>query len=79
MTDELSARYGELLTGADDCVDRIVVNAYFSLGHSPGGFRVRWRRLHHGAEEQLDNTHLMHMAGRFSRPVRAWRRPTRSR
>ena len=40
MTDELSKRYGELLTGAYDCVDRIVLNAYFSLGHNPGGFRV---------------------------------------
>jgi hypothetical protein len=72
MTDELSKRYGELLTGAYDCVDRIVLNAYFSLGHNPGGFRVWWRRLYDGSEEQLDNTHLMRMAGRFSRRVRAF-------
>jgi hypothetical protein len=72
MTDELSERYGELLAGAYDCVDRIVLNAYFSLGHNPGGFRVWWRRLHEGSEEHLDNTHLMRMAGRFSRRVRAW-------
>jgi hypothetical protein len=72
MTDELSKRYSELLAGAYDCVDRIVLNAYFSLGHNPGGFRVWWRRLHDGSEEQLDNTHLMRMAGRFSRRVRAW-------
>jgi hypothetical protein len=72
MTDELSKRYGELLAGAYDCVDRIVLNAYFSLGHNPGGFRVWWRRLHDNSEEQLDNTHLMRMAGRFSRRVRAW-------
>ena len=72
MTDELSKRYGGLLTGVYDCVDRIVLNAYFSLGHNPGGFRVWWRRLHDGGEEQLDNTHLMRMAGRFSRRVRAW-------
>ncbi|HEY5985404.1 MAG TPA: hypothetical protein VIV12_03320 [Streptosporangiaceae bacterium] len=31
-----------------------------------------WRRLHDGSEEHLDNTHLMRMAGRFSRRVRAW-------
>jgi hypothetical protein len=74
MTDELSKRYGELLAGAYDCVDRIVLNAYFSLGHNPGGFRVWWRRLHEGSEEQLDNAHLMRMAGRFSRRVRAWAR-----
>ena len=72
MTDELSKRYGELLAGTYDCVDRIVLNAYFSLGHNPGGFRVWWRRLHEGCEEQLDNTHLMRMAGRFSRRVRAF-------
>src|SRR6266581_4797997 len=72
MTDELSKRYGELLAGAYDCVDRIVLNAYFSLGHNPGGFRVWWRRLHNGSDQQLDNAHLMRMAGRFSRRVRAF-------
>jgi hypothetical protein len=72
MTDELSERHGELLAGAYDCVDRIVLNAYFSLGHNPGGFRVWWRRLHDNSEEQLDNAHLMRMAGRFSRRVRAF-------
>jgi hypothetical protein len=72
MTDELSERYGQLLTGAYDCVDRIVLNAYFSLGHNPGGFRVWWRRLHDNSEAHLDNTHLMRMAGRFSRRVRAF-------
>jgi hypothetical protein len=70
--DELSERYGELLYGAYDCVDRIVLNAYFPLGHNPGGFRVWWRRLHDNSEEQLDNTHLMRMAGRFSRRVRGF-------
>jgi hypothetical protein len=71
MTDELSERYGELLAGAYDCVDRIVLNAYNPLCHSPGGFRSWWRRLHRGSEEQLDNTHLMRMAGRFARRLRA--------
>jgi hypothetical protein len=72
VRDELTERYGDLLTGSYDCVDRIVLNAYFSLGHNPGGFRVWWRRLHGDSEEQLDNTHLMRMAGRFARRVRAW-------
>lgn len=72
MADDFSARYGELLTGGYDCVDRIVLNAFFSLGHNPGGFRTWWRRLHDGSDETLDNTHLMRMAGRFSRRVRAW-------
>lgn len=31
-----------------------VLNAYFSLGHSPGGFRVWWRRWHDDRDEQRD-------------------------
>jgi hypothetical protein len=69
-TDGFSERYGDLLSGSYDCVDRIVLNAYFPLCHSPGGFRVWWRRLH-GDDAELDNAHLMRMAGRFARRVRA--------
>jgi hypothetical protein len=72
VADDFCERYGNLLTGSYDCVDRIVLNAYFSLGHNPGGFRVWWRRLHEGSEELLDNTHLMRFAGRFARRVKAW-------
>ena len=72
VADDFSERYGDLLTGSYDCVDRIVLNAYFSMGHNPGGFRVWWRRLHGGSDEQLDNTHLMRFAGRFARRVKAW-------
>ncbi len=72
VADEFSARYGDLLTGAYDCVDRIVLNAYFPMGYNPGGFRTWWRRLHGGSDEQLDDTRLMRMAGRFARRVKAW-------
>ena len=72
MADDFSERYGDLLTGSYDCVDRIVLNAYFPLGHNPGGFRVWWRRLHDGSDEELDNAHLMRLAGRFARRVKAW-------
>jgi hypothetical protein len=68
--DGFSERYGDLLFGSYDCVDRVVLNAYYPLGHNPGGFRTWWRRLH-GDDEQLDNAHLMRMAGRFARRVRA--------
>ena len=71
MPDSLSERYEDLLTGSYDCVDRIVLNAYFRMGHDPGGFRLWWRALS-GSDETLDNTHLMRMAGRFSRRVRAY-------
>jgi len=68
MPESLSERYGELLSGSYDCTDRIVLNAYFRMGHTPGGFRVWWGILT-GSEETLDNTHLMRIAGRFSRRV----------
>jgi hypothetical protein len=71
MPDSLSGRYADLLTGSYDCVDRIVLNAYFRMGHDPGGFRLWWRALS-GSDETLDNTHLMRMAGRFSRRVRGY-------
>jgi hypothetical protein len=72
VADDLAERYGDLLTGSYDCVDRVVLKAYFAVGHSPGGFRVWWRRLHGGSDDQLDDTHLMRMAGRFARRVKAW-------
>jgi hypothetical protein len=71
MADSLSDRYADLLTGSYDCVDRIVLNAYFRMGHHAGGFRVWWRMLT-GSDETLDNTHLMRLAGRFSRRLRAY-------
>jgi len=72
VADDFSERYAGLLAGSYDCVDRVVLNAYFPLGCRPGGFRCWWRRLHDGSDEQLDDTHLMRMAGRFSRRVKAW-------
>lgn len=71
MMDNLSQTYAELLDGVYDCPDRIVLNAYFRAGHIPGGFRLWWRDLH-GSDENLDNEHLMRMAGRFSRRIRAY-------
>ncbi len=72
MVDELSAYDGDLLDGRYDCVDRIVLNAYNTVCYSAGGFRTWWRRLKNGEEDTLDNAHLMRMAGRFSRRVRAY-------
>jgi hypothetical protein len=72
VADDFTERYGDLINGSYDCVDRVVLNAYFPLGHGPGGFRHWWRRLHDGSDDQLDNTHLMRMAGRFARRLKAW-------
>jgi len=71
MYDEFTHYYAEFLDGTYDCVDRIVLNGYFWLGQSPGGFRTWWRRLY-GSDDNLDNAHLMRMAGRLSRRVRAF-------
>src|SRR3990172_4400749 len=70
MLDEYSDYYADLLDNTYDCVDRIVLNAYFRMGQSAGGFRTWWRQLM-GSDDNLDNAHLMRMAGRFSRRVRA--------
>ena len=35
MADGLSKRYADLLTGSYDCVDRIVLHAYFRMGTIP--------------------------------------------
>jgi hypothetical protein len=72
VSDDFSERYGDLLTGSYDCVDRIVLNAYYPLGHNPGGFRVWWRRWHGDSDGDLDDARLMRLAGRFARRVRAW-------
>jgi len=71
MADGLSDLYQDLLAGSYDCVDRIILNAYFRMGHSPGGFHVWWRALT-GSDDTLDNTHLMRLAGRFSRRLRGY-------
>lgn len=70
-TDPLGLAYADLLTGQYDCVDRIILNAYFPLACSPGGLRTWWRCLQ-GNDDTLDNAHLMRMAGRFSRRLRGW-------
>jgi hypothetical protein len=71
MPDQLSALYSNILEGSYDCVDRVVLNAYFGMGQTGGGFRIWWRELY-GSEENLDENHLIRMAGRFSRRLRAW-------
>src|SRR5271169_1778613 len=71
MADQLSTLYSNLLDGSYDCVDRVVLNAYFGMGQTCGGLRVWWRELY-GSDADLDDNHLMRMAGRFSRRLRAW-------
>jgi hypothetical protein len=69
--DDLSQYYAELLEGVYDCVDRIVLNAFFPLGQTGGGVRSWWRQLH-GDDSQLDDKHLREMAGTFARRLHAF-------
>ena len=36
MADDFTERYRDLLTGWYDCVDRIVLNAYYPMGSTRG-------------------------------------------
>ena len=71
MIDQLTEAYADYLTGSYDCPDRIVLNGYYRLGSTGGGFRHWWQRLH-GTDDNLDKTHLVRMAGRFSRRVKTY-------
>ncbi len=69
--DDFTLYHKDLLDGHYDCVDRIVINGYFPMGQQGGGFRTWWRNLN-GSDDNLDQNHLQHMAGRFSRRLRGW-------
>ena len=69
--DDFTSYHEELLEGHYDCVDRIVVNAYFEYAQSAGGFRSWWRALM-GSDETLNRAHLERIAGRFKRRLEAY-------
>lgn len=71
MCDDFTSCYGDLLLGSYDCVDRIVIRAFFPVGHSASGLRYWWRKMY-GSDDELDDNHLMRMAGRFARRVYAY-------
>ncbi len=58
--DEFSLYHDGLLEGDYDCVDRMVLNAYFPLGQTGGGLRNWWRQLR-GDDSTLDDAHLREM------------------
>ena len=71
MSDQFTTKYQDLLEGKYDCVDRFVINAYLPGCATGGGFRNWWRLLN-GSDENLDDEHLMRMAGHFSRRIRGF-------
>jgi hypothetical protein len=76
--DPLSQHYADRLEGVYDCIDRLTINAYFPIAQAPGGFRTWWRDLF-DSDDNLDNNHLMRLAGRFSAASAAGPRSTGSR
>jgi hypothetical protein len=71
IIDEFTNYHEELLEGHYDCVDRIVINAYFRFAQGAGGFRTWWRALM-GSDENLDRAHMQRMAGRFKRRLEGY-------
>jgi hypothetical protein len=68
---KFSEHYADLLEGQYDCIDRIVLNAYYPKLLSGGGFRDWWRQLQ-GSDEGLGTAALMRMAGVVSQRVQAY-------
>lgn len=71
IKDDFTSYNQEFLAGRYDCVDRIVLNGCFPLGQQGGGFRTWWRQLY-GCDDNLNQSQLQQMAGRFSRRVHGW-------
>jgi hypothetical protein len=57
VPDTFSAYYADLLQGTYDCLDRIVLNAFYPLGQTAGGMRTWWRHLH-GDDSKLNDDRL---------------------
>ena len=70
-SDAFSAYCAEFLHGSYDCVDRIVLNAFFPVGQTGGGMRSWWRLLN-GDDLKLDDDHLREITRSFSRRLHAF-------
>lgn len=69
--DSFTKYYKPLLDDVYDVVDRISINAKYTFGCTPGGFRLWWKDMY-GTFDNLNDTFLMRLAGRYSRRVRGW-------
>lgn len=68
---KFAEHYADLLEGQYDCIDRIVLNAYYPKLLSGGGIRDWWRQLH-GSDKDLNTAALIRMAGVVSQRVQAY-------
>jgi hypothetical protein len=71
VADGFSERYGDLLFGSYDLCGSHRAQRLQHAVLRAGWVPAWWRRPYEGCEDQLDNTHLMRMAGWFARRVRA--------
>ena len=71
INDHFIKHYSEILDGSYDCVDRIVLNGYFSNLHIAGGVR-NWFTALKGKDKVLDTNQLIRFSGRFSRRITAF-------
>jgi hypothetical protein len=69
--DDFSSYYASLIEASYDCVDRLVINAYFPLGQTGGGFRAWWRQWQ-GNDQRLNSLQLKSVAGDLARRLKAW-------
>lgn len=70
-SDNFIMHYSEMLDDTYDCIDRIVLNGYFSMLHIPGGVR-NWFSILKGKRAVLDTNQLIRFSGRFSRRIKAF-------
>jgi hypothetical protein len=68
--DAFAAYHADLIEARYDCVDRLVVNCYFQLGQTGGGFRTFWR-VWKGNDTQLSTAGLRQAAGDLARRLKA--------
>ena len=69
--DAFAAYHAHLIEASYDCVDRLVVNCYFQLGQTGGGFRTFWRHWK-GDDSHLSNEGLRQAAGDLARRLKAY-------
>lgn len=69
--DPFTAYHAHLIESSYDCVDRLVVNCYYQLGQTGGGFRTFWRRWK-GDDSHLSGPGLRQAAGEMARRLHAY-------
>src|SRR5687767_12081326 len=70
-SDAFASYHAHLIEATYDCVDRLVINCYFQLGQTGGGFRTFWRAWK-GDDTRLNGEGLRQAAGDLARRLKAY-------